>query len=39
MQVGKLAGWIIAIGLILIVLYAVFSGLPGDVIDPFQPPR
>jgi hypothetical protein len=36
--VGKLAGWIIAIGLILVVLYAITSGLPGDVIDPFTPP-
>jgi hypothetical protein len=36
--VGKLVGWIIAIGLILVVLYALTSGLPGDVLDPFTPP-
>lgn len=36
---GKFVGWVIAIGLILVVLYAIFSGLPGDVLSPFHVPN
>lgn len=36
---GKFVGWTIAIGLVLLVLYAILSGLPADVISPFRPPN
>lgn len=35
----KLFGLFIALALIAVVLYAIFSGLPADVISPFRPPN
>jgi len=36
--VGKIVGWLIALALIALVAYAIWSGLPGDVQHPFTPP-
>ena len=35
----KLFGWFITLALIAVVLYAIFSGLPADVITPFHVPN
>jgi hypothetical protein len=35
---GKFIGWLIALALIAVVLYAIWSNLPGDVLHPFTPP-
>lgn len=36
---NKFVAWFIALALIALVLYAIISGLPADVVSPFRPPN
>lgn len=36
---NKFVAWLIALGLIAVVAYAIASGLYNDVITPFRPPN
>lgn len=36
---GKTVAWIITLGLIAVVAYAIASGLYSDVLSPFRPPN
>lgn len=38
MKLGKIVAWIITAGLLLLIVYAVTSDLPYDVVHPFTPP-
>lgn len=36
---NKVVAWIITLGLIFVIVYAIASGLYNDVISPFRPPN